>query len=112
MEGSDAAARPKDISSGRRDGVLSHNGAGRRTRGQLYREAKRKGIAGRSKSEQGTARAGGRSFAATPAAILPKTCYRPELRSTDMAARSDTVAATSAATATWAPRLRRAVPTA
>jgi hypothetical protein len=38
-----------DISSGRRGGLRSHRGAGGRTRDQLYEEAKRKGIAGRSK---------------------------------------------------------------
>ena len=39
----------KDISSGRRGGLRSHRGAGGRTYDQLYEEAKRKGIAGRSK---------------------------------------------------------------
>ena len=38
----------EDISSGRRGGLRSHRGAGGRTRDQLYEEAKRKGIAGRS----------------------------------------------------------------
>ena len=38
-----------DISSGRRGGLRSHSGAKGRTRDQLYNEAKRKGIAGRSK---------------------------------------------------------------
>jgi plasmid stabilization system protein ParE len=38
-----------DISSGRRGGLRSHRGAGGRTRDQLYQEAKRKGIPGRSK---------------------------------------------------------------
>lgn len=38
-----------DISSSRRGGLRSHSGAGGRTRDQLYAEAKRKGIAGRSK---------------------------------------------------------------
>lgn len=37
-----------DISSGRRGGLRSHKGAGGRTRDQLYQEAKRRGIAGRS----------------------------------------------------------------
>ena len=37
-----------DISSGRRGGLRSHRGAGGRTRDQLYAEAKRLGIAGRS----------------------------------------------------------------
>ena len=39
----------KDISSGRRGGLRSHSGAGGRTRDQLYEEARRKGIEGRSK---------------------------------------------------------------
>jgi len=38
-----------DISSGRRGGLRSHKGEGGRTRDQLYNEAKKKGIAGRSK---------------------------------------------------------------
>ncbi len=38
-----------DISSGRRGGLRSHSGSGGRTRDQLYNEAKRKGIKGRSK---------------------------------------------------------------
>jgi hypothetical protein len=38
-----------DISSGRRGGLRSHQGAGGRTRDQLYEEARRKGIEGRSK---------------------------------------------------------------
>lgn len=38
----------EDISSGRRGGLRSHKGAGGRTRAQLYEEAKRKGIEGRS----------------------------------------------------------------
>jgi hypothetical protein len=38
-----------DISSGRRGGLRSHRGAGGRTRDQLYAEAKRRGIRGRSK---------------------------------------------------------------
>jgi hypothetical protein len=38
-----------DISSGRRGGLRSHRGAGGRTRDQLYEEARRKGIEGRSK---------------------------------------------------------------
>lgn len=38
-----------DISSGRRGGLRSHTGPGGRTRDQLYNEAKRKGIKGRSK---------------------------------------------------------------
>ena len=39
----------KDISSGRRGGLRSHKGEGGRTRDQLYEEAKRKGVKGRSK---------------------------------------------------------------
>jgi hypothetical protein len=38
-----------DISSGRRGGLRSHQGSGGRTRDQLYEEARRKNIAGRSK---------------------------------------------------------------
>jgi hypothetical protein len=38
-----------DISSGRRGGLRSHQGAGGRTRDQLYNEARDKGIKGRSK---------------------------------------------------------------
>ena len=37
-----------DISSSRRGGLRSHSGAGGRTRDQLYEEAKRKNIKGRS----------------------------------------------------------------
>src|SRR5262245_56589303 len=39
----------QDISSGRRGGLRSHRGPGGRTRDQLYNEAKRKNIKGRSK---------------------------------------------------------------
>ena len=38
----------QDISSGRRGGLRSHSGSGGRTRDQLYEEAKRKNIKGRS----------------------------------------------------------------
>src|SRR5437763_897585 len=38
-----------DISSGRRGGLRSHKGPGGRTRDQLYEEAKRRGIKGRSR---------------------------------------------------------------
>ena len=38
-----------DISSGRRGGLRSHSGPKGRTREQLYEEAKRKNIRGRSK---------------------------------------------------------------
>jgi hypothetical protein len=37
-----------DISSSRRGGLRSHSGAGGRTKAQLYEEAKRKNIEGRS----------------------------------------------------------------
>ena len=39
----------QDISSGRRGGKRSHRGAQGRTREQLYNEARKKGIEGRSK---------------------------------------------------------------
>jgi hypothetical protein len=39
----------KDISSSRRGGLRSHQGAGGRTKQQLYSEAQSKGIEGRSK---------------------------------------------------------------
>jgi hypothetical protein len=39
----------RDISSGRRGGLRSHKGAGGRTKAQLYEEARRKGVEGRSK---------------------------------------------------------------
>jgi hypothetical protein len=39
----------EDISSSRRGGLRSHTGPGGRTRDQLYEEARRKGISGRSK---------------------------------------------------------------
>lgn len=38
-----------DLSSGRRGGLRSHRGEGGRTRDQLYNEARRKNIPGRSK---------------------------------------------------------------
>jgi hypothetical protein len=38
-----------DISSGRRGGLRSHSGLGGRTRDQLYAEARRRNIRGRSK---------------------------------------------------------------
>jgi plasmid stabilization system protein ParE len=44
-----SATSTEDISSGRRGGLRSHRGAGGRTRDQLYEEARRKGIEGRSK---------------------------------------------------------------
>ncbi len=39
----------KDVSSGRRGGLRSHRGPGGRTRDQLYEEAKRKRVKGRSR---------------------------------------------------------------
>jgi hypothetical protein len=39
----------RDISSGRRGGLRSHSGRGGRTRRQLYEEARRRGLSGRSK---------------------------------------------------------------
>jgi hypothetical protein len=39
----------QDISSGRRGGLRSHRGPGGRTRDQLYEEAKRKNVKGRSR---------------------------------------------------------------
>src|SRR5687767_900551 len=39
----------KDISSGRRGGLRSHRGPGGRTKAQLYNEAKKKNVPGRSK---------------------------------------------------------------
>lgn len=38
----------QDISSGRRGGLRSHRGSGGRTKDQLYQEAKKKNIKGRS----------------------------------------------------------------
>ncbi len=42
-------ASKDDISSSRRGGLRSHKGPGGRTRDQLYEEARRKGVEGRSK---------------------------------------------------------------
>jgi hypothetical protein len=39
----------RDISSGRSGGLRSHKGSGGRTKAQLYEEARRKGVDGRSK---------------------------------------------------------------
>ena len=39
----------QDISSSRRGGLRSHKGSGGRTKDQLYAEAQRKGVEGRSK---------------------------------------------------------------
>ena len=39
----------QDISSGRRGGLRSHTGPGGRTKAQLYQEARKKNIKGRSK---------------------------------------------------------------
>jgi hypothetical protein len=42
----------EDISSGRRGGIRSHSGPGGRTYKQLYAEAKKKNIEGRSKMDK------------------------------------------------------------
>lgn len=42
----------EDISSGRRGGLRSHSGAGGRTMKQLYEEARRDGVRGRSKMDK------------------------------------------------------------
>ena len=42
----------KDISSSRRGGLRSHSGPGGRTKAQLYEEARRKGVEGRSKMDK------------------------------------------------------------
>ena len=56
-----SATSKKDISSSRRGGLRSHRGSGGRTRDQLYQEARRKGISGRSKmNKQQLERAVGR----------------------------------------------------
>lgn len=39
----------EDISPGRRGGLRSHSGPGGRTKAQLYEEARRKGVRGRSR---------------------------------------------------------------
>ena len=44
-----SATSTDDLSSGRRGGLRSHKGPGGRTRDQLYAEAKRKGVRGRSR---------------------------------------------------------------
>jgi hypothetical protein len=44
-----SATSTRDISSGRRGGLRSHHGSRGRTKDQLYNEAKRKGVPGRSK---------------------------------------------------------------
>ena len=44
-----ARTSTQDISSGRRGGLRSHRGAQGRTRDQLYEEARRKNVPGRSK---------------------------------------------------------------
>jgi len=43
-----SAASVHDISSGRRGGLRSHSGPGGRTKAQLYEEARRKKVEGRS----------------------------------------------------------------
>jgi hypothetical protein len=44
-----SGASIRDISSGRRGGLRSHKGSGGRTKAQLYEEARRQGVDGRSK---------------------------------------------------------------
>ena len=44
-----SSASTQDVSSSRRGGLRSHRGSGGRTRDQLYEEARRKGVGGRSK---------------------------------------------------------------
>lgn len=44
-----SATSTRDISSGRRGGLRSHTGEGGRTRDQLYEEARRQHISGRSR---------------------------------------------------------------
>jgi hypothetical protein len=44
-----SATSTQDISSARRGGLRSHSGPGGRTRDQLYAEARRKNVAGRSR---------------------------------------------------------------
>lgn len=44
-----SALSTQDISSGRRGGLRSHRGAGGRTKAQLYADARRLGIRGRSR---------------------------------------------------------------
>ena len=46
---SSSRSSTRDISSGRRGGLRSGSGGGGRTKDQLYNEAKRRGIKGRSK---------------------------------------------------------------
>jgi plasmid stabilization system protein ParE len=41
-----------DISSGRRGGLRSHSGPGGRTKAQLFEEARRQGVKGRSKMDK------------------------------------------------------------
>ncbi|HSE70674.1 MAG TPA: plasmid stabilization protein [Nocardioidaceae bacterium] len=51
----------EDVSAGHRGGKRSHRGAGGRTRDQLYEEARRKGVPGRSRmSKEQLAKAVGR----------------------------------------------------
>jgi hypothetical protein len=65
--GESSSASPSsthDISSGRRGGLRSHTGRGGRTKDQLYEEAKRKGVRGRSRMtkadlERAVGRSGG-----------------------------------------------------
>jgi hypothetical protein len=47
-----SSSSTSDISSGRRGGLRSHRGPGGRTYRQLYAEAKRKGVKGRSQMDK------------------------------------------------------------
>jgi plasmid stabilization system protein ParE len=44
-----SATSTEDLSSGRRGGLRSHRGAGGRTKAQLYAEARKKNVEGRSR---------------------------------------------------------------
>ena len=48
-ESNGSSTSTEDISSGRRGGLRSHRGSGGRTKDQLYGEARRRNIRGRSK---------------------------------------------------------------
>ena len=63
-----------DISSGRRGGLRSHRGAGGRTRDQLYEEAKRRGISGRSKMSKRELEDSGREIEALVEQLLAISC--------------------------------------
>ena len=52
-----SATSTEDMSSAKRGGKRSHSGAQGRTKDQLYQEARRKGIEGRSRMSKGELRA-------------------------------------------------------